>query len=297
MISEVNKKRIIIIIISISIILLIYYIFGNTQNINTHPQEKIGVIQVTYSEENKLSNVNDDIRFSLTNQSDLPVGYQILLEFQNLSEEEQKNIKIYLNDELILDKIVSTDNIVITTNSLSPQYSNVETIEYNLKIEGIKLSTSKIVINDTTVNNIATDYIESLNYSNNQEGLQLIDGIVKYTATYSKNYLLFNDELWQIIGVYSIKDIIEEKHLKIVRVNEATNEEKQILTTDYINNVKDNDQVKYLKIDNTVNPQSAKDCIDADWLDFDHIKPTLYLNSNIKIIEGNGSLNNPYKIK
>ncbi len=298
MISEVNKKRLLIITITIIVIFIIYQLFGNTNYENDNVIENIGVLNIVYNDRNNINISNKELKFAISNQSNIPIGYQIIIELNNISDKEFDNLEIYVDSNLLEDKLVSKDQIVITTNYLSKQYSKTDKIEHSIRIEGLTTSSATILINDIVANNLLTDYINIMNYEGNGEGLETISNNIKYTNQYSKNYIEFNNELWQIIGIFEYtQNQQNELFTKITRVKPATDEEKISLDELYYNNLIDKDKVAVFDNIPKVEAQSAKDCVEADWLDFSNIKPTLYLNSNITIIEGNGSINDPYVIK
>ena len=96
-----------------------------------------------------------------------------------------------------------------------------ESMEINDQIEGETLST-KVRAEATEVFQpiLASNYISLLSFSNNQLVTNDVVEEIRYTGKDPSNYVLFNNELWRIIGVFDVKSSEDgpyEKRMKIIR--------------------------------------------------------------------------------
>ena len=119
--------------------------------------------------------------------------------------------------------ILDTNIPLSTTKQLFQVYIWLdESMEINEGIEGEMLST-KIRAEATEViyPEIGVKYVSSLMYYDNEMiNNDDPDGNIRYMGKDPNNYVLFNNELWRIIGVFNVKSSVDgpyEKKMKIIR--------------------------------------------------------------------------------
>ena len=97
-----------------------------------------------------------------------------------------------------------------------------ESMEINDQIEGETLSTKvRAEATEVVYPEVGVKYISSLIYYGNEMiNNDDPDGNIRYMGKDPDNYVLFNNELWRIIGMFDVKSSLDgpyEKRLKIIR--------------------------------------------------------------------------------
>ena len=179
--------------------------------------------------ENKISNPIDGTKYFIT-------SYRGKYEFY-INDDNSKTCYSYLPENTLLSisggilkyKLPTLDesgNYVVDTSNLTDltdliifdcQNQNINRVNFTK----VYTSTTADMKEQLPSSTIATEYIESLlpgnlETMNNDDP----DGNVRYMGADPNNYVLFNNELWRIIGVFSVKSSKDgqyEKRLKIIR--------------------------------------------------------------------------------
>ena len=176
--------------------------------------------------------------FSIKNKSEAELLTNINLNITNLPEElKEESFKFILlssTDNIHFNEVTSgsfVDKSIGVLSLISEEPTSVGTTYYKfiIYIDGNmenptdmmgKSFDGKLEVTVGKISNGA-EYIESLLASNlttmNNDDP---DGNVRYMGKNPNNYILFNNELWRIIGVFNIKSSVSgstQKRLKIVR--------------------------------------------------------------------------------
>lgn len=185
---------------------------------------------------------SDGKTFSLINNSNEDVLYHVVLENMG-SEANKENIKISIDGEkaILLSDLELRDGKIVLTSGVVKRSNEVnDVVTHNIKMWAVNKEEAinfKIDVLTEAATNIASDMIKELGISNpNQESGLLEDafGNIRYFGDEPNNYVLFNDELWRIIGVFKIvkEDGRIESKIKIVR-NEIIASDNFISSTNY----------------------------------------------------------------
>ena len=367
--KEVKKQqKKIAIIFSIIITLLIlgfcYLLFTNIGHLSNKYSVKDRVLKITFQNGDEISNIKKlsnedglasaDNSFSIINNGTLAMTYKISLKSPNLASLAD-SLYISLDGESaqLLSSFEQTDNSYMIAYDVVNATNNENDFKiFKIKMWAAENSTQaitekiKIEITSAVCMNLATDLLKAKGYTNNSDGLELgNDSLPKYTKTTANNYLLFNDELWRVIGIYNVKtqaDGESYERLLIIK-NEAINKlpwvinnEKVVLAEldKYSQNILPqamqhldlvmwgaNKEANYFNLPTTDEYQYMSGWVnkrDGFWIydinktkiyaifnsgievpnqnDKINILPTTYLKATTRIIDGDGTIKNPYQI-
>ena len=174
------------------------------------------------------------------------VYYYVILEYPNLEENQNSDIGGSFNGEITIEENEVTSDITIaniyienngeyvestsipndgyTLNTETSTCNNNANIGYDsennrIYVSNLNTSGTECTLYYDEYNQTATETIEDL-YENNQDTLAYDDyGNLRYIGANPNNYVLFNGELWRIIGIFSedTHGIDGEKLIKIIR--------------------------------------------------------------------------------
>lgn len=352
------------VIITLLVFGFCYLLFTNIGQNSNNYAVKDRVLKITYQNGNKITPLNklgqkDGLNspktsFSVINNGTLAMAYQVILSSPNLEAAAED---IYLSFDGQTAQLLSSfqkdekgyviiSAVVNATNN--EHYFNV----YNLQLWLAKTSHLKFMeeiiidIKSEVCMNLATDLITALNYTYNRDGLELgTDSLAKYIKPTAKNYVIFNDELWRIVGIYKVKTnedsnaykrvlIIKDqsfiklpwlKKNKNIVLKELKNYQANIKPADqqYLDSViwGNNQEPTYFNLPTTKDYEYSSGWIDSKagfWTysienskvfavtktgiivpsqDAEiNLLPTTYLKATVRIISGDGTISNPYKL-
>ena len=185
-------------------------------------------------------------KFKITNKGNLSYTFDLLL--NNTTTSNQINadyIKIMIDNKEPVTLSNLDNNIIASDLTLNPGESKIISIRVWLDINTPNTEIGKVFSAKIVSNGIGSEYVESklaadviLNIYNDATKTQVVNNSVtynyakevnmmedigknvRYYGTNPNNYVLFNDELWRIIGVF--KDIDngtgnKQQRLKIIR--------------------------------------------------------------------------------
>ncbi len=349
--------------------------YGFMSELSDNTPREIAVdktLTVRYKNTNKLEIGNSEsfVIFSVVNNGTLDMMYDIYLIPHNLDENELRDITVVFDGQdyrlSSLNKV--DDQYLLYTGAIKKQYDSLDDLTHRItsKSSGAK-GNLEVVVNSRAVNDLASDVISSLGYDNNRFGLvKDIKDNVRYVGEDPNNYMVFNDELWRIIGVFKVEDTIdgtEALKVKIVK-SEAIGEyvwsnEANLfinsglyneLNSNYYNNISSKSLIdsakfkigEYASITNAMQAASlenidfsaivslptvadylyAKDWMNDGWLLGNNangvdkffkadggevvltkynerawVSPVVYLNSTVRIVDGDGSRIKPFVIQ
>lgn len=257
-IGKIFRRKTMVIVLSVFFISLLavsvsYSSFSNIGAVMDNYVVEGFPLTMTFKDDNYIKttlNVSTDEKglksdgktFSLINNSNEDVLYHVVLENMG-SEANKENIKISIDGEkaILLSDLELRDGKIVLTNGVVKRSNEVnDVVTHNIKMWAVNSKEAinfKIDVLTEAATNIASDMIKELGISNpNQESGLLEDafGNIRYFGDEPNNYVLFNDELWRIIGVFKIvkEDGRIESKIKIVR-NEIIASDNFISSTNY----------------------------------------------------------------
>ena len=198
--------------------------------------------------------------FKITNKCDSIVRFYLNLESLNISNDTKYTnidyIDISLNDDYVeglgnfnsttslLDEGTAYDTRLLEENLIKPQGTAVYILKVWLdedtpKTEANSMWRGKITVSATTEANsdyldlngvqyltkLATTntdelYYDGASYTDPNTNEEIVDNNLRYMGANPNNYVLFNDELWRIIGVMNNVDDgsgVKESRIKLIR--------------------------------------------------------------------------------
>lgn len=331
-------------------------------------------LKVTYQNSNELEVGKKDkqIAFSVVNYGTIDMEYEILIETEDLNSDELNNLTLKFDEkEYNLNDLEMIDNYyLLYTGAINRENTSKDAISHRISLNSSDATGKlKIHVQSKAINDLASDVITSLNYTNNKFGLALdYNDDVRYVGENSYNYVSYNNELWRIIGVFKVKDTmrdVDSLRVKIIKDiplgmrefdGETTifdNSEiynflngqyyetlKNIKVIDYANFKVGNYYSNYDKDDALKSERNGKEIATivsmptvadylyaSSWMQKDIwllssgeqsklyfvndegiigekkyneralVSPVVYLNSNVRIIDGDGSRTKPFVIK
>ncbi|MBR1414218.1 MAG: hypothetical protein IJ574_06125 [Bacilli bacterium] len=203
--------------------------------------------------------------FTIENKCNREVRYDLNIESLNISNETKylniNYLDVSINDEYVeklgnynqtdslLEANVAYDTRMVRTSTIAAN----DTITLNLKVwldestpnseqgstwqgmitvNGIAMSDEYIGITGVQYlqsiasNNTDTMYYDGASYTDPNTNEEIVDNNLRYMGANPNNYVLFNDELWRIIGVMNNVDDgtgVKESRIKLIR-NESLGE-------------------------------------------------------------------------
>jgi len=286
----------IIFIVSIVFLSTSYSKESGTLLNNSITKEEVDNIVITYSNTNLITS-NSDNYISIVNKNNHPVSYQIELIKMDDSTEE---IYYQLDNKDI--KMLGKNNVILEED-LDSYGSDKDQVTHIINLSGSKSNKYIITLKESTI-------IKNVVSKDNNTYMK--DGNIYYYGEDPNNYVLYNNELYRILG-------LENNVVKIISLNGELNtyqEDKSYPTLDDIYNTYKDD----VNIDNIgdnksfINSESfwLKDSYDEnsnyyyrkdntiqvsnkDILHFN--RETKYIKGYLKIEKGLGTIDEPYEVK
>ena len=270
-----KDKRVVMTVLSIILVLVVmssttYALFFKVHTMDNTESYTTGVLEITVEEGTALT-LNNTLpmtdeegsaltpyTFKVTNTGNLAYTFDLkILSTTTSNAINPAYIKVKLDDNSPVTLSNLSEGIIGSDLILNPSESVTMSVRIWLSIDTPnteigKNFSAKIVtdgIGSEYVEPTGADYIESLLVSspetmNNDD----TDDNVRYMGANPNNYVLFNNELWRVIGVFNVKSSVNgelEKRLKIIR-NESlgkmawddgdVNDWSQASLQEYLNN-------------------------------------------------------------
>ena len=263
---------------------------------NSITKEEVDNIVITYSNTNLITS-NSDNYISIVNKNNHPVSYQIELIKMDDSTEE---IYYQLDNKDI--KMLGKNNVILEED-LDSYGSDKDQVTHIINLSGSKSNKYIITLKESTI-------IKNVVSKDNNTYMK--DGNIYYYGEDPNNYVLYNNELYRILG-------LENNVVKIISLNGELNtyqEDKSYPTlSDIYNTYKDevnidnisdnesfiNSESFWLKdsYDDNSNYYYRKDnTIQVSNKDILHFnRETKYIKGYLKIEKGLGTIDEPYEVK
>lgn len=261
---------------------------------NEVTKEEIDNIIITYSKSNIIS-PNELNYINITNKNNHPVTYEIeLLKKDNNTEEIYYELDN--NDIKILKK-----NSVIIEEELSAYGTDNDTITHRINIQSNK--NNKYVIRITETTHLANIIKKDQTYNKNNN--------YYYYGTNPNNYIVYNKELYRILG-------IENNKIKLISSRKELNSYQEELNyptiNDILNSINDNVSIYNINeyetylldesywLEDNYNDYlnyyySSKNEFKTSYKNILHFtKEVIYIDGNIKVEKGSGTQEEPYEV-
>ena len=241
-----SDKNIIITVLSILLVLSImlsttYALFMKVNTLDNTESYTSGILDITVEEGTALNLSNTlpmtdkegsaltPYTFKITNTGNLTYTFDLkLLSTTTSNQINPAYIKVKLDDNSPVTLSSLSEGLIASDLTLNPSDSVTMSVRIWLSIDTPnteigKSFSAKIVTDGVGSEYVppATEYIESLLASNPEiMNNDDPDGNVRYMGADPNNYVLFNNELWRIIGVFDVASTYNgptEKRLKIIR--------------------------------------------------------------------------------
>ena len=263
---------------------------------NSITKEEVDNIVITYSNTNLITS-NSDNYISIVNKNNHPVSYQIELIKMDDSTEE---IYYQLDNKDI--KMLGKNNVILEED-LDSYGSDKDQVTHIINLSGSKSNKYIITLKESTI-------IKNVVSKDNNTYMK--DGNIYYYGEDPNNYVLYNNELYRILG-------LENNVVKILSLNGELNtyqEDKSYPTlSDIYNTYKDEVNIDNISDNESfINSESfwLKDSYDEnsnyyyrkdntiqvsnkDILHFN--RETKYIKGYLKIEKGLGTIDEPYEVK
>lgn len=181
----------------------------------------------------ELPNLNDEwgvelegTSFSVLNNSESAISYYILLEVLNNSSINGVKINIDDSEPMVLSELSKKDDKYIVFEGVLKEKNDVgdvmtHTIRTWSNNDNTNVDLRLSVVSDIT--NIASEQIAN-NVDSDENIIKDPFGNIRYIGENPANYIMYNDELWRIVGVFNVvrTNDREEYRLKLVRNDSIT---------------------------------------------------------------------------
>lgn len=235
------KQRQIIILLSIISTLIIigfcYLLFTNIGHNSNNLALKDRILKITYQEQDYFSDLKKvsekaglkltPTSFSIVNNGTLAMAYKIYLSHEQLDDLADQ---IYISFDGVEAQLLSSfahdkNGYIIKDDVINATNNDYDYEVFNVRLWLAQKSTTqfsgqiKINVTSEVAMNLATDLIMAMNVNQNIDGLSYdLDDLPRYNGLNVHNYVLFNDELWRILGISQVRSALDREPLNRVLI-------------------------------------------------------------------------------
>lgn len=176
----------------------------------------------------ELTGLNDDwgvelegTSFSVLNNSESAVSYYVLVEVLNNSSINDVKINIDDSEPMLLSELNKKDNKYVAFEGVLKEKNDVgDVMTHTVRVwsnkDGVNVNLRLSIASDTTT--IASKQLAD-NIETDKNIIKDPFGNIRYVGDNPANYIMYNNELWRIVGVFNVirTNDREEYRLKLVR--------------------------------------------------------------------------------